>query len=126
RAAPPKAKEQVLDVVPVVHWEIRALDPGRQQTFYRSLFGWTIDANNPMQYGMVKSSTGERSIDGGIGGTNSDRLVTLYVQVSDIDAYLKKVEELGGKTLMPRSDIGPVIMATFADLEGNEIGLVEG
>jgi uncharacterized protein len=123
----PPPRSPVVAVRPVVHWEIRARDPERQQEFYRSLFDWKIDANNPMKYGMVKSATGEPgSIDGGIGGTNADRLVTFYVQVDDINAYLEKVERLGGKTLTPRADIGTVIMGTFADPEGNEIGLIEG
>jgi len=128
RAPRAARKPQGPKVLPVVHWEIRAREPSLQQGFYRSLFGWTVDANNPMQYGMVKSSTGKPgSIDGGIGGTpNGDRLVTFYVRVDDINAYLAKVEQLGGRTLMPRSDIGPVIMATFQDPEGNEIGLLEG
>jgi predicted enzyme related to lactoylglutathione lyase len=128
RAPRAARKPEAPKVLPVVHWEIRAREPLLQQNFYRSLFDWTVDANNPMKYGMVKSSGGKAgSIDGGIGGTpNGDTLVTFYVQVDDIDAYLAKVEQLGGKTLMPRSDIGPVIMATFQDPEGNEIGLLEG
>jgi predicted enzyme related to lactoylglutathione lyase len=126
RTAPAARTPAAPLVRPVVHWEIRAREPERQQEFYRALFDWTIDANNPMKYGMVKSSTGNAGIDGGIGGTNADRLVTFYVQVNDINAYLEKVERLGGKTLMPRSDIGPVIMGTFQDPEGNEVGLVEG
>jgi predicted enzyme related to lactoylglutathione lyase len=128
RAPRAARKPQGPEVLSVVHWEIRAREPEQQQAFYRALFGWTIDANNPMKYGMVKSSSGKGgSIDGGIGGTPSgEKLVTFYVRVDDINAYLAKVEQLGGKTLMPRSDIGPVIMATFQDPEGNEIGLLEG
>jgi predicted enzyme related to lactoylglutathione lyase len=122
RAAKKAPRKPARPVPAVVHWEIRARAPERQQDFYRSLFGWRVDADNPMHYGMVKAG----SIDGGIGGTNSDRLVTFYVQVSDINARLKKVEELGGRTLTPRSDIGTMIMATFEDPEGNEIGLIEG
>jgi predicted enzyme related to lactoylglutathione lyase len=121
-------KVEAPPVLPVVHWEIRAREPEAQQAFYRAVFGWSIDANNPMKYGVVKSSTeAGGSIDGGIGGTpNGERLVTFYVRVDDIDAYLAKVEELGGKTIMPRSDIGPVVMGMFQDPEGNEIGLIEG
>ena len=33
---------------------------------------------------------------------------------------------MGGQTLMPRTDIGMIIMAQFRDPEGNVIGLVEG
>ena len=38
---------------PVVHWEILSEDPGKIQEFYANLFGWHVDTNNPMDYGMV-------------------------------------------------------------------------
>jgi len=52
--------------------------------------------------------------------------VTIYVEVDDLAAALKKAEELGGKTLMPPMDVpgGPQI-AKFADPEGHMIGLVK-
>ncbi len=41
---------------PVVHWEITAKDAGKMQEFYGKLFDWKIDANNPMNYGMVEKA----------------------------------------------------------------------
>ncbi len=109
----------------VVHWEIQAADPARQRDFFSSLFGWAIDANNPQDYGMVPNG-GPDSIGGGIGGTqDSTSRVTVYVEVPDINAALAKAEALGAATIMPRMDIGMVVMAQFRDLEGNLIGLVE-
>ena len=110
----------------VVHWEIQATDPARQRDFFASLFGWPIDANNPQEYGMVPHG-GDDSIGGGIGGTqDATARVTFYVEVPDINAALAKAEELGAATIMPRMDMGMVVMAQFRDLEGNLIGLVEG
>jgi predicted enzyme related to lactoylglutathione lyase len=110
----------------VVHWELQARDPARQQKFFGSLFGWKIDANNPMSYGMV-SSGGKSAIDGGIGqAENGETRVTVYVQVPSINATLKRAESLGGRTIMPRTDIGMVIMGQFSDPEGNLIGVIEG
>jgi predicted enzyme related to lactoylglutathione lyase len=110
---------------PVVHWEIQATDPARQRGFFSDLFGWPIDANNPQNYGMVPGA-GADSIGGGIGETmDAAARVTFYVEVPDIDATLAKVGALGGGTVMPRMDIGMVIMAQFRDLEGNVIGLIE-
>ena len=41
-------------------------------------------------------------------------------------AYLDKVESKGGKTVMPVTEIpGMVILAQFADPEGNVVGLVD-
>jgi uncharacterized protein len=109
----------------VVHWEVQARDPGKQQQFFATLFGWKVDANNPMSYGMV-SGSGKDTIGGGIGGTQDTARVTVYVQVPDINASLQKAQELGAQTVMPRTDIGMIIMGQFKDPEGNIIGLVEG
>lgn len=110
----------------VVHWEVQSADPARQQSFFADLFGWTVDANNSMNYGMVKAG-GKDAIGGGIGGTtDATSRVTVYVQVPDINAALAKAEALGARTVMPRMDIGMIIMGQFSDLEGNVIGLVEG
>ena len=110
----------------VVHWEIQAKDAKRLHDFYGGLFGWKIDANNPMNYGMV-SSKGKGGIDGGIGGSMAGTSrILVYAQVDDINALLQKAESLGAKTIMPRTDIGPVIMGIFEDLEGNQFGIIEG
>ncbi len=109
----------------VVHWELQARDPSRQVQFFSELFGWAIDTNNPMNYGMVPSG-GKDTIGGGIGSGDGTPRVTVYVQVPDINQALARAESLGARTVMPRTDIGMVIMAQFTDLEGNLIGLVEG
>jgi predicted enzyme related to lactoylglutathione lyase len=109
----------------VVHWEVQARDLAGQQRFFGDLFGWTINANNPMRYGMV-SGGGADSIGGGIGETSDAPRTTFYVQVSDINATLAKAQSMGAETIMPRTDAGMVVMAQFRDPEGNVIGLVEG
>ena len=48
----------------VVHFEICGSDGKRLRNFYTSLFGWKIDANNPMEYGIVSAEPG--GIAGGI------------------------------------------------------------
>ena len=107
----------------VTHFEVLGRDGKRLQQFYGSLFGWKVDANNPMQYGLVSAEQG--GIGGGIGQTPEEPAVTFYVAVADLAAALKKAEKLGGKTVMPPTQIpnGPQI-AQFSDPEGNVIGLV--
>ena len=109
---------------PVVHFEIIGKDAKKLQDFYGKLFDWKIDANNPMNYGMVEpSGTG---IGGGVGAGEGDGHVTVYVEVDDLQATLTKAEGLGGKTTMPPMAVpgGPEI-AMFADPEGHQIGLVK-
>lgn len=112
---------------PVVHWEIQSKDPKVIQEFYGKLFDWHIDDNNPWDYGMVDTHS-EGGINGGIGGSQSGaNRVTFYAQVDDLQAYLDKAEKLGGKTIMPPTEIpDAVTLAMFSDPEGNIIGMVKG
>ncbi|MBI1886039.1 MAG: VOC family protein [Chloroflexi bacterium] len=112
---------------PVVHFEIRGKDQKRLIEFYRELFGWRINADNPMGYGVIEPGTGgpEQGVGGGI--AQSERpLVTVYVQVADLHETLGKAEQLGGKAVMQPADVpgGPTI-AQMEDPEGNLIGLVK-
>ena len=109
----------------VIHFEVVGKDGEALQKFYGSVFGWDIDTNNPGGYGMVRSP--ENSIAGGIGATpdGSAGHVTFYVETEDPKATLAKVEQLGGKVLMPLTEVAPeTTVALFADPEGHVIGLM--
>ena len=110
---------------PVVHFEIQSSGAEGLQKYYSDLFGWHIDAGNPMNYGVVDTHSG--GIGGGIGGTTGGpNRVTFYTEVDDIDAYLKKANDLGGKTVMPVTEIpGMATFALFEDPEGNVVGIVK-
>jgi hypothetical protein len=110
----------------VVHWEIQSQAPERLHRFYADALGWQVNANNPMNYGMV-ASKGKAGIDGGIGGAQGPgSRVTVYAAVPSIDSILQRIESLGGQVVMPRTDVGPVIMGLYSDPEGNVMGLIEG
>jgi predicted enzyme related to lactoylglutathione lyase len=111
---------------PVVHFEVVGKDGNKLQDFYTKLFDWKINADNPMNYGLVEA--GEGGIGGGIGGSEPGQpgYVTFYVGVPDVTAALKKAEKLGGKTIMPETDIpNMVTFGLFADPEGNQVGVVK-
>jgi hypothetical protein len=40
---------------PVVHFEVTGKDPQKLQSFYSKLFDWQINADNPMNYGLVNA-----------------------------------------------------------------------
>ena len=113
---------------PVVWFEVMGNEGTKLQSFYHDLFDWKIDASNPMKYGMVEAAKG-RGIPGGVGHLNGNQdypRVTFYVSTTDIAASLAKATELGGKVLMPRTEIQPgTVLGLFKDPEGNAIGLVE-
>ena len=53
---------------PVVHFEVIAQDAEKLHGYYSELFGWEIDADNPVNYGIV-AREGNTNADGiGIGG----------------------------------------------------------
>ena len=110
---------------PVVHFEVTGKDGKKLQDFYAKTFGWQVNADNPMNYGIVDNA-GE-GIGGGISaGDGGTTQVTFYIEVDDPQAYLDKVEAKGGKTVMPVTEIpGMVVLAQFADPEGNVVGLVK-
>ncbi len=111
---------------PVVHFEILGKEPKKLQEFNTGLFDWHVDANNPINYGVVDTH-GEGGIGGGIGPAQGENQVTFYVQVDDPQAYLSKIEGLGGKTVRPVTEIPDMVtFAMFADPEGNVVGLVKG
>ncbi len=114
---------------PVVHFEIHSTDATHTQKFFEELCDWTVDSNNPMKYGLVKTEAGS-GIDGGIteaqDGPAGGAGVVFYAEVDDLQAYLDKAESLGGKMVMPVTDIpGMVTFALFTDPEGNRVALVK-
>lgn len=112
---------------PVVHFEINGRDASRLQQFYGELFGWKIDADNPMNYGIVDTQAGGDGINGGIGQSEQGGTqVTFYIAVPDVQAVLDSVERTGGRTVVPVTEIpNMVTFAQFADPEGNVVGLVK-
>jgi predicted enzyme related to lactoylglutathione lyase len=111
---------------PVTHFEINAQDAPAAQKFYRDLFGWGIDANNPDNYGMIDTKNEGTGINGGIGASREGRSwVTFYVECDDPAATLAKAERLGGRRIMEPMQSMNVTYALFADPEGNVIGLAK-
>ena len=113
---------------PVVHFEIMGGEAGELETFYRQLFGWKINSNNPMKYGIVETRGGPGGINGGVGpASDGSRRVSVYAQVEDLQATLDRVEHLGGKTILPPTEVpGGPKLAMFADPAGNITGLLMG
>jgi len=112
---------------PVNWFEIIGTDGAKLREFYGGLFDWKFEMAPGMDYGMIHGE------DGGIGGAigsgmgSGQSYVAVYVQVADINASLARAEQLGGKTIVPRTEIsGQVIFALFLDPEGHLVGLTEG
>src|SRR4051794_1916751 len=116
---------------PVVHFEIIGQDGKKLIDYYSELFGWDIDASNPMGYGVVQREGNTNAdgvgIGGGVGGgpEGYDGHVTFYIQVPDVEAALAKAESLGGtRTMGPDEVMEGLVIGLFQDPEGHVIGVV--
>lgn len=110
----------------VVHFEVVGRDMQKLKGFYGDLFGWKTQEIPEMGYAIVEKE-GD-GIAGGIGQTpdGGPGHVTFYVSAEDPQAILDRAEELGGRTIMPVTELPEVTIALLADPEGHVIGLVKG
>jgi predicted enzyme related to lactoylglutathione lyase len=115
---------------PAVAWfEVTGKQGPALQRFYGELFEWQVqDAGDGSGYGVVEA--GENGIGGGIGAAQDGGCgqVTFYVEVDDPAAYLHKAEQLGGRTIVPPTEVeaAGLEFAFFADPEGHVVGLSKG
>jgi predicted enzyme related to lactoylglutathione lyase len=103
---------------PLVFFDLAGPDGGKLRTFYGSVFGWTIGADNR----IARADTG--ALDGTIRQDPAETV--LYLGVPDVTAALKAVVAAGGAIEQPRFVVpGVVILGLFRDPAGNRMGLVE-
>ena len=116
---------------PVVHFEVIGKDGEKLRGYYSDLFGWEINADNPMGYGVVDREGNVNSDGVGIGGgvgngpAGYDGHVTFYVEVPDVEDALVRAETLGGTRMMgPESPMEGVEIGLFLDPEQHVVGVV--
>lgn len=108
---------------PVIHFEIGCRDKAGTQAFYEKLFDWGTESYGPS---LMINTGSTQGIQGHITamGHEPHQYVMFYVQVEDIPAHLAKAESLGGKTLIPQTEVpGMGHFAWLADPGGNLVGL---
>ncbi len=114
---------------PIAHFEVIGKDHDRLVKFYSEVFEWKLQQMEGGPYSTTADwQPGDPGIGGGIGSSDdpSGQHVTFYVAVPDTDAHLRKIEEAGGKTVVPTTTIpGVVTFALFSDPEGNRVGIVK-
>lgn len=116
------------------YFEIPADSIDRARKFYNALLGWKIEpATNldpasaaALQYHSISTGPAQEGTlnMGGMYRRQMTETIKNFVLVEDFDKVLAKVEMLGGRIVMPKTEIqgvGPV--AIIQDTEGNGIGL---
>jgi predicted enzyme related to lactoylglutathione lyase len=103
-----------------VHFEIGCKDREKTTQFFSDLFGWKMQTAGIAS--MVNPGEGITGLITAL-GHEPHHYTMFYVQVDDVRASLDKVEQLGGKVVVPPVKIPTGSFAWFSDPEGNIIGL---
>ncbi|UCF61080.1 MAG: VOC family protein [Anaerolineaceae bacterium] len=113
---------------PIVHIELSADDPKAAGKFYGDVFGWDIQLLSEMDYVTFGAEPGP---GGGFNEVDNEMHqagdVLIYIHTGNIETTLKKIEALGGQTVLQKTEI-PTIgwFALFSDPTGNRVGLFTG
>ena len=129
----------------IVHFEIPADQPERAAKFYRELFGWDISRfegstegmeyrDEGFEYWMVKTvptdDQGQPTRPGVNGGLMRrmfpGQAPVNYINVSNVDEFVRKAERLGAKVMLPKRPVpGMGWFAQLTDTEGNAFAIWE-
>ena len=115
-----------------INWfEIPVTDFTRAKKFYETILGGEI-MEMPFpngKYGMFPADMQNGAVGGGLaqgeGFEPSEKGTIVYLNGGeDLSISLSKVEQAGGKIVMPKTSIGQNgFMAHFIDTEGNRVAL---
>lgn len=125
----------------IIHFEIPANNPEKLSAFYKDLFGWKFEKMSMGEQGdywMIETRAGtaqnteKAQNTAGVNGgmmkkMDQNQHPVNYVSVESVDDFVKKIQNLGGKIVMPKTPIPN--MGAFAlalDPEGNAFGIFEG
>ncbi|HEY1338947.1 MAG TPA: VOC family protein [Bryobacteraceae bacterium] len=110
---------------PVTQFQILSKTPDAAARFYSDLFGWTINADNPLGYRQIDTGSAE-GIHGGIwpAPPQAADFVQLFVEVDDVAAAVSKAAALGARPLVPPTVLpGGDEMAVLHDPQGLSFGV---
>ncbi len=107
----------------IVHIEIPAADQRAAASFYSKLFGFETQSVPEMDYTTFMTG----NVAGGFptaGQMATAGEVLIYLSSDDIEADLRRIESMGGRTVQPKMEIPNTgWFAIFTDPTGTKIGL---
>ena len=111
----------------IVHIEIPTHKTQTSREFYESIFDWKMTHDEAMDYTMWEPA---EAPGGGFIPTGAEVKpgdILLYIDSPDIDADLKRIKELGGVVIAPKTEIPNTgWFAVFKDPTGNTLALYTG
>jgi len=128
-----------MNMNPVVHFEMPAIDRKRVADFYTRAFGWKMNQLGPEMGNYVLAMTTETDENGMIktpGAINggfftkeagaTDQCPHVVISVDDIHEFMKHIEAAGGTVLGEPMEIpGVGWYVSFRDTEGNNVGILQ-
>jgi predicted enzyme related to lactoylglutathione lyase len=123
----------------IVHFEIPATDIEKLKKFYGALFGWKIEKYpGPTEYYLLQTVPMDENmmpihagVNGGLYRKQDASAPDLakpinYISVESVDDFSKKIQQLGGKIIVPKMEIPNLGWWALAlDPEGNHFGILE-
>ena len=111
----------------VVHIEIPAANVKAAGEFYQELFGWKMQHAPEFNYTMWADGSGSGGGFNEVSAEYPAGEVLVYIASDDIEADLKKAEQLGGEVVRAKQEIPSTgWFGIFEDPTGNKIALYTG
>ena len=114
------------------YFEIQSIDVARAASFYRHVFGWTIDKDPaiPIEYWRIETAGIRGAIlqrpvpaPPGAAGTNA---FVVSMEVGNFDETAARVLRSGGRVAMDKFAVpGKCWQGYFIDIDGNTFGIFE-
>ena len=118
---------------PVVHFEVIGKDGEKLRSYYSELFGWEIDADNPMNYGIVarEENLAGRSRQSAAASRPAPRATRATSRSTSASRTSRRRStrpraSAARASSAPRRSWTRLILGQFKDPEGHLIGLVSG
>jgi predicted enzyme related to lactoylglutathione lyase len=109
----------------IAHAEIPVIDLDKAKSFYEQLFGWDFRpfGNGYLLFNNHQGITlGLKKVD----TIHNGNTTIFHISVYDIDKFLAKAKELGGKEVRGKTIIPAMgYYALIADPDGNTVGLYQ-
>jgi len=119
----------------IIHFEIPSDNVEKLSKFYSKLFGWKIVKmpGTTEYWGIQTVPLGEKGallrngVNGGImKRQNPEHKPVNYIAVESVDEYVKKIEELGGRVVIPKMEVPSVGWWALAlDPDGNQFAIMQ-
>lgn len=112
----------------IVHFEVPCENVEKAKEFYGEIFDWKFEKDKHTDYWMIytKDEEGKDGIAGGLYKKDVDQPIGImnYIYANDIKSTFEKIEEKGGKIIVPETPIPNVgYFGIFQDPSGNTFGL---